>query len=340
MRKPVSRLHYARIVYRLLTSPRGYRVDELMRDLEIAPRTWRKYRSTLEQEFEPFSFRGESRLTVEEEGEHRWLRLADPEPKEASSSLVARLAAFRLAGRVVGALGEDFQAAVSDAFAALGRGRRVSKAETRLLSRVNRDLDRLLYVVPHAEKDYSQHGEVIEALLEALVQHRVVSIDYDASNAQAATHELEPLTLAMHQGGLYLLARYPLTPGKKRKKKRRVYNFVVDRIANVEISKASFTYPPESEYSPGGVLSGSFGIFFEAKAGKKQKVELLFADKQWLQTYLLERRWHPSEKFRRQEDGRLKLTLTVTSLVDVARWVRGFGSDVEVVRPKGLVESP
>lgn len=331
---PVSRLHYARIVYRLLTSPSGYPVHQLQRDLEVAPRTWRKYRQVLEEQFEPFHEGGHTRLRVVEEGGQRWLRLAEPAAREASSSLVARLAAFRLAGRVVGALGEDFRHAVNDAFAALGRGRR-SKPTQRLLARVHRDLDRLLYFVPHAPKDYRDQAVVIEALLEALVQHRRIELDYEASNGPAATHELEPLTLALHQGGLYLLARYPARPGKE----RRVYNFVVDRIVSIVVGESSFPYPRRSEYHPERVLAGSFGIFFTASGGETRKVELLFADKRWLHTYLLERRWHPTQSFRRRRDGRLRLSLEVTNLVEIAQWVRGFGDDVEVLRPKGLLES-
>jgi predicted DNA-binding transcriptional regulator YafY len=325
--KPVSRLNYARIVYRLLTSPRGWRVDELKQELGIAPRTWTKYRKTLEEEFEPFFFRGDSRLKVVEEPDGRWLRLVDPEPGASAPQLVARLAAYRLAGLVLGTLGESFRQAVGDAFTALGRGRR-SQAETRLLSRVNRNLDRLLYFRPHGAKDYREQAEVIESLLRALVQHRRIEIDYEASNAPPAQHELEPLTLALYQGGLYLLARYPT--------RERIYNFVVDRIASVQVSDQGFRYPAADEYHPQSVLSSSFGIFFRDERGENQRVELVFADKRWLQVYLLERRWHPTQEFEQLADGRLKLSFDVANLVEVTQWVRGFGDDVEVVEPRQL----
>ena len=86
------------------------------------------------------------------------------------------------------------------------------------------------------------------------------------------------------------------------------------------------------------MLSSSFGIFFRAKSGKTQRVQLRFADKRWLQTYLLERQWHPSQRFSQRKDGRLELTLELGNLVEVAQWVRGFGDDVEVVKPKGLLD--
>jgi len=327
----VSRLNYARIVYRLLTSPRGWRVDELQRELGIAPRTWTKYRSVLEREFEPFFDGGETRLRVVEEPDGRWLRLVDPRADASVPQVVARLAAYRLAGLLVGALGAPFERAVGDAFGALGRPGRRSKPERRLLARVHRDLDRLLYFRPHAAKDYRGQGEVIDALLRALVGHRRIRIAYEAASGGEAEHELEPLTLALYQGGLYLLARYPGKP--------RVYNFVVDRIASVELLPEAFTYPPPGEYDPAEVLATSFGIFFRARRGRRRRVELVFADKRWLHVYLLERTWHPTQEFRRLVDGRLRLAFTVTNLVEVAQWVRGFGDDVEVVKPAELREA-
>ena len=230
---------------------------------------------------------------------------------------------------VIGALGQSFGRAVDDAFAALGNRR--SKAESRLLARVHRDLDRLLYFRPTAAKDYRDQGDVLEPLLRALVQHERVRIDYEASSGSSRQHDLEPLTLALYQDGLYLLARY--------RDAKRVYNFVVDRIAGVELSGGRFSYPAADEYHPQQVLSSSFGIFFRAKAGKTQRVKLVFADKQWLQVYLLERQWHPSQTFKQRKDGRLELTLELGNLVEVAQWVRGFGDDVEVVSPRGLLES-
>ncbi|MGE0711584.1 MAG: helix-turn-helix transcriptional regulator [Planctomycetota bacterium] len=326
----MSRLNYARIVYRLLHDPRGWRVDELQRELGIAPRTWTKYRAVLEQEFEPFfDRRGGTRLQVVEEGGERWLRLVDPAPREAAANLVARLAAGRLAGLLVGALGDDFRQAIGEAFAALGRRR--SPEELRLLRRIERDLDRLLYVRPHAAKDYRHKGEVVGLLLEALVQHRRVALDYEAASAPGSrVHELEPLTLALYQGGLHLLARYV--------GRRRVYNFVVDRIAGLELGAETFAYPAAADYDPERVLAASFGIFFAARGGRPQRVRLRFAAKPWLQAYLLERRWHPTQRFRRRRDGRLELSIEVANLVEVAQWVRGFGEDVEVLAPRALRE--
>ncbi|RMG10287.1 MAG: WYL domain-containing protein [Planctomycetota bacterium] len=328
----MSRLNYARIVYRLLTSPRGWRVDELQRELNIAPRTWTKYRKVLEEEFEPFFARGETRLRVVQEPDGRYLRLVDPDQASEGTRLLSRLASFRLAELLVGALGQPFGNAVADAFAALGSGRRTD-SQRRLLARLHEHFGRMLYVRHHARKDYREHGETIDRLLEALVRQRQVRIAYCAANAPHGSgpreHVLEPLTLTLYLGGLYLLARYPGD--------RRVYNFVVDRIESIDLLPDGFAYPSAEEYDPGRVLERSFGIFFRADGGRERNVVLVFANKPWLQQYLLERRWHPQQRFKRLRDGRLRMTLRVANTVELAQWVRGFGDDVRVVRPKNLL---
>ena len=63
------------------------------------------------------------------------------------------------------------------------------------------------------------------------------------------------------------------------------------------------------------------------------EVELLFAGHTYLKRYLRERTWHPSQQFEDLDDGRLRLTFTVTSMVEVEPWIRSFGADVEAVRP-------
>ena len=53
-----------------------------------------------------------------------------------------------------------------------------------------------------------------------------------------------------------------------------------------------------------------------------------------------ERRWHPSQEVHAvEEDGSvIDLSMRLSALEDIARWVLGFGSQVEVLEPKELLE--
>ena len=55
--KPIA-LNPATIVHRLLTNARGWEVQDLCDELEIADRTYRKYRQLLQEEFLPLIRRG------------------------------------------------------------------------------------------------------------------------------------------------------------------------------------------------------------------------------------------------------------------------------------------
>ncbi|MDD2574563.1 MAG: WYL domain-containing protein [Bacillota bacterium] len=52
--------------------------------------------------------------------------------------------------------------------------------------------------------------------------------------------------------------------------------------------------------------------------------------------WIRERNWHPSQRLEFLEDGSLILTMTVSSLDEVKRWMLGFGRHAEVLKPKKL----
>src|SRR5690242_14314741 len=114
-------LNLARIVHRLMTTPRGWEIEDLKRTLGIADRTYRKYAALL-RAFTPFSHRGESQLQVVTEGESRYLRLASTAAVKvtASPELMARMSAHQLTLTLLGFLGEtDVAKALRDSYAEL-----------------------------------------------------------------------------------------------------------------------------------------------------------------------------------------------------------------------------
>ena len=54
--------------------------------------------------------------------------------------------------------------------------------------------------------------------------------------------------------------------------------------------------------------------------------------------YIREKKWHPSQKLRELKDGELEMTLTLSSLVEVRRWILNWGRDARAVAPRELVE--
>lgn len=323
---PIS-INLAWIVHRLLTNHRGWSVDELMQELGIADRTYRKYRRILQTEFEPLiRSNGSSMVHEIDDGHCRYLRIVELEPEEGPrdpKAFTARVAALHFSKMLLGFLGQtDVSQAVEDILLDFEYS---LKDRPFVLGHILRNVDRIFFQLPDAPKDYSEKNEVITTLLHALVYTRRVSVKYSSASFDDLSLELEPLTLAVYRSGLYLIARgvgYEDT---------RIY--AVDRIHVANLLDTKFNYPSNHDYTPEEYTEGSFGIY-RGNSDTRIDFELVFDDEKWLKLYITERRWHPSQTFEDLEDGRLKMTFSVTTDVEVWPWIRRFGSQVEVLSPE------
>ncbi len=319
-------VNLARITARLLLDPRGWRVDSLKSELGIADRTWRKYRGLLKAHIED-RIDPDGRITIEEvpEGTAKYIRLCTRgEDLEQVGNFRARLAAVWLTRKVFEFSGPGvFGDAIDDEWNELRSG--FGDRRFWLGSHMLRNTDRLLHFVPEAPKDYSGHQETLTTLLHALFHRRRVRFSYPKGESGDTKKVVVcPLTLVMWRSALYLVA--PYRPEKK------AYVWSIDRMTEVELYKGRFEYPPTADYHPERLFDGSFGIWQDPD-GKPKEFELVFAPKPWLHRYLRERLWHRSQAFEELDDGRLKMTFTLTSSVEVYPWIRSFGEDVALVRP-------
>jgi hypothetical protein len=166
MAPPIA-LNLARIEHRLLVHPRGWRVDRLMDELSIAPRTYRKYRALLDEHFE-------ANVVEVREGAARYLRL-QPHERETDDAegFLAHVATFWLARRVYSFAGNELSAALDAAMADL-----LDRVRDKpfWIGHVLGNTDRLPYFVPDAPKDYSGHSETIAVLLRALFFGRTARV--------------------------------------------------------------------------------------------------------------------------------------------------------------------
>jgi predicted DNA-binding transcriptional regulator YafY len=55
--------------------------------------------------------------------------------------------------------------------------------------------------------------------------------------------------------------------------------------------------------------------------------------------YVREKKWHESQQLRDLKDGGAELSLKLSSLAEIERWVLSWGGDAKALRPRELVES-
>lgn len=322
---PIS-INLARIIHRLLTNHRGWRVEDLQNELDIADRTYRKYRKVLQTQFPPLvGSNGESMVQEVVDGQATYLRLveirAEDSPRDPSA-FTARVAAMHFSKKLLGFLEDtDVEQAIRDILLDFEQG---LNQRPFTLRHILGNVDRLFFQLPDAPKDYSKKGPIISTLLHALIYTRQINIRYSSASFEGMSLDLEPYTLAVYRSGLYLIA--------KAVDYEDIRIYAVDRISEAALLDQKFEYPRPFEYSPDAYTEGSFGIYRSDETEPKE-FELIFADERWLKLYLTERQWHPSQKFEDLEDGRLRMIFSVNTDIEVWPWIRRFGDQVEVVRP-------
>ena len=198
-----------------------------------------------------------------------------------------------------------------------------------------RGLDEVVYVRRTGVTDYSKHADTIRTLAEAAQKGRVVEFRYRGLwRPDDYTTPVDPYGLVLYEGDLYLVGR------SHRAKAIRI--FKVTRIENVATTEQAFDRPPQ--FSLEEHFRNSFGI---VRTGK-QPIEVVVHFTGPAAALVAERVWHESQRVEwlasehtlfEELDGEhqtLQATFKLADLVEFKRWIKGFGADAEVMKPKTL----
>lgn len=172
----------------------------------------------------------------------------------------------------------------------------------------------------------SLHQQTLEILGQAWAEGRVVDMQYRPLRAKQSFRQrfepyfLEPSALGF---GTYAIG-YSDPPGKLRTRK-------LERIESIVLTKDTFSVP--STFDAVKLLEGAWGIWFDEE-DKPTPVTLRFSLE--VQRRVRESRWHPSQRIEPQLDGSLLWHAELDALEEFVPWVRGWGSDCEVIEPAEL----
>ncbi len=164
---------------------------------------------------------------------------------------------------------------------------------------------------------------LLQELHQAIRDERQLELVYwYASRDETCRRVVDPYHLASIDGDWFLIAYCHL--------REEIRMFAPARIRELHPTGEPIKRPADfrvSDYLDAG--------FRKVRGtGPAQVVRLRFATAS--ARYVREKRWHPTQQLEEHADGSLMLSLAVTHLVEVRRWVLSFGADCEVLEPTEL----
>ena len=114
--------------------------------------------------------------------------------------------------------------------------------------------------------------------------------------------------------------------------RKDIRTFVPARIKAIE--RTGQTFERRQGFSLEKRLRGSFGV----QSGQGQFGVVIRFNKR-AADYVREKKWHGSQRLRDLRDGGVELSMSLSSLLEVERWVLSWGGDAVVVRPAELADS-
>lgn len=165
--------------------------------------------------------------------------------------------------------------------------------------------------------------ETFRRLGEAVQQRREVEmLYYTASSGELKWRRVNPLHLRNYLGDWYLVAHDHL--------RGRELDFHCGRIRELRVLTAGFEWPPGFDLA--AYLNAGFGMI---RGREPIEVEIVFDEYQ--ARWMRERgAFHPTETRAELPGGELKLTMQVTALDGVKRFVMQYGRHARVIRPEAL----
>jgi proteasome accessory factor B len=135
---------------------------------------------------------------------------------------------------------------------------------------------------------------------------------------------VDPYHLANINGEWFLFAYDHL--------RKDLRTFAPARIVSADPTGKKFTRP--EKFSLERRLRDSFGVH----SGQKEFAVVIRFD-EFAADYIREKRWHPSQQLKELESGGAELTMKLSSLIEVQRWILGWGGHAQAVQPPELIEA-
>lgn len=165
---------------------------------------------------------------------------------------------------------------------------------------------------------------IFDALSKAVAQRQQLELHYRKPGHQPEARTVDPYHLANINGEWFLFAFDHA--------RKDIRTFAPARIQSAKPTGKIFERT--QKFSLEKRLRDSFGVH----AGEGEfTVVIRFAAR--AADFIREKKWHPSQTLRDLKDGSAELTMKLSSLGEVQRWVLSWGGDAKVLQPPELADA-
>src|SRR6266487_2024426 len=203
----------------------------------------------------------------------------------------------------------------------------------RLLTQIH---DEQNTIVPHQhaivdmarerQKGQLDTSGIFEALALGWATHRVVRLIYSPPRKKTFECLFSPYLLEPSGIGrtIYAIGQSQ-PPGALR-------TFKLERIEHAALTDATFEVP--ADFDGPALLTNAWGVMY----GDEEPVEVRLCFSHWVTKRVHETLWHPSQQIVDTPEGCI-WTAQIADTLEIENWIRGWGSDCEVIAPLNLRES-
>jgi predicted DNA-binding transcriptional regulator YafY len=181
---------------------------------------------------------------------------------------------------------------------------------------------RVLHVLGMPAKSYEQQQGILKTLNRAILEHRVVEIEYQRPGGQPKTRRIEPYAIAFYQSSLYIVAAAHELPEDD----ERMRHWKLDRFHRATLLDQWFK--PAKGFDVESYLGKSLGIF---SGGKSTKFRIRFSA--LAAPWVMEDPWHPDQRVQRKADGSIELTVEAAHELEIIPRVLALGCEAELLTP-------
>lgn len=184
-----------------------------------------------------------------------------------------------------------------------------------------------IHVFGSPSKTYDSHSGTLKTINRAIVEHRIVEIEYESVGKPSRQRRIEPYGLAVYQGSIYVVAvENGVEKDADAITTERLRNWKLDRFKSAVALDEYFHMDESVDISKH--LGKSIGIF---SGEHPTQVTIRLGER--AAAWVREDPWHPEQKIEPGPNGDSILTIPASHPREVLPKVLALGADAELLKP-------